>query len=230
MHYCCPIFHILQNLFRFGVATLQLSYTEWAIFCVHAEDLWRINWSIDKIKKGQKERRQEQTVWCKSQFSLPLCPLSLTQCTPCPSLPFSLLLKTVALPSHTIFTQHCITIIKHMHGKKINSKRQHSQKPGFERLIFIFLSCPLFFYVALFFLLREMERDMPFLPACASLWCFSGLFLCTRPAQSHAQASWSSRWITPAHVNKSTEPPPSTQARPSLSTLHPLISVANEPC
>ncbi|MEQ2281336.1 hypothetical protein AMECASPLE_029155 [Ameca splendens] len=72
-------------------------------------------------------------------------------------------------------------------AKKINSKRQHSQKPGFERLIFIFHSCSLFFYVALFFSLREMERDMPFLPAFASLWCFSGLLYCMCPAQSHAQ-------------------------------------------
>lgn len=87
-------------------------------------------------------------------------------------------LKTVALPSQTIFIQHFITIIKHMHEKKINSKRQRSQKPGFARLIFIFLSCLLFFYVALFFSLREMERDMPFLSACASLWCFSGLLFC----------------------------------------------------
>lgn len=90
---------------------------------------------------------------------------------------------------HNCFTQHFITIIKHMHGKKkINSKRQRSQNPGFERLIFIFLSCLLFFYVALFFSLREMERDMPFLPACASLWCFSGLLFCMGPAQSHAHA------------------------------------------
>lgn len=54
-------------------------------------------------------------------------------------------LKTVTLPSQTIFIQYLISIIKHICIKTINSKRQRSQKPGFVRLIFIFLSCPLFF-------------------------------------------------------------------------------------
>lgn len=49
------------------------------------------------------------------------------------------------------------------------------------------------FMFALFFSLREMERDMPFLSACASLWRFSGLLFCMGPAQSRAQAQRSSR-------------------------------------
>lgn len=145
-----------------------------------------------------------------------MCFINDIQLHPQPLLPIFLVfpLKTVALPSQTIFIQRFITIIKHMHEKKINSKRQHSQKPGFGRLIFIFLSCLLFFYVALFFSLREMERDMPFLSACASLWCFSGLFFCMGPAQSRAQAQRSSRWITQTHVNTSTEPPTTPEKHP----------------
>lgn len=46
---------------------------------------------------------------------------------------------------------------KHAWKKKINSKRQRSQNPGFEGLIFIFLSCLLFFYVALFFSFRSQK-------------------------------------------------------------------------
>lgn len=64
----------------------------------------------------------------------------------------------------------------------------------------------LFFYVALFFSLREIESDMPFLLACASLWCFSGLLFCMGQAESHAQAQWSSRWITQTHVKTLIEP------------------------
>lgn len=145
-----------------------------------------------------------------------MCFINDMQLHPQPLLPIFLVfpLKTVALPSQTIFIQRFITIIKHMHEKKINSKRQHRQKPGFGRLIFIFLSCLLFFYVALFFSLREMERDMPFLSACASLWCFSGLFFCMGPAQSRAQAQRSSRWITQTHVNTSTEPPTTPEKHP----------------
>lgn len=76
----------------------------------------------------------------------------------------------------------------HAWKKQINSKRQGSQKSGFGRLIFIFRSCLLVFYVALFISLGEIESDMPFLSACASLWCFSGLLFCVGQAQSHAQA------------------------------------------
>ena len=111
--------------------------------------------------------------------------LSMTcSCTPGPSLLFfsSFHWKPLLCHPRLFFIQHFINIIKHMHEKQINSKRQRSQKPGFVRLIFIFLSCVLFFYVTLFFSLREMERDMPFLSACASLWCFSGLFYCMEPA------------------------------------------------
>lgn len=161
-----------------------------------------------------------------------LCILYITgRGHPFPVLPTSLssLLKAVAFLSQTIFIQHYITIIKHMHGEKINSKRQHSQKPGFERLIFIFLSCSLFFYVALFLSLREMERDMPFLPACASLGCFSGLFFCMGPALSHAQTQWSSRWITQDHVHTSREPPTTAGANPPLLVSHALIGVTKEP-
>lgn len=158
----------------------------------------------------------------RSQFKF-LQVLSMTcSCAMCPSFQYFLLLpyETVTLHSQTIFIQPFITIIKHMHEQKINSKRQRSQKPGFERLIFIFLSCLLFFYAALFFLLGKIERDMPFLSDCASLWCFSGLLFCIRPAQSHAQPWQSSQWITQTHVNTSTEPPTTPENAPAKCTMN----------
>ena len=117
-------------------------------------------------------------------------------------------LKTVALPPQTIFIQRFITIIKHTHEKKkkkkINSKRQRGQKPGFGRLIFIFsflssiLLCLLFSFrsekwkeTCLFF------QPVPHYGAfqvCSFVW--------GRPRPSGAAG-----WITQTDVNTSTEPP-----------------------
>lgn len=114
----------------------------------------------------------------------------------------TILNKNVAFTCRTIFINK-----SHYHNKthaatKMNSKRQHGQNSGLERLIFIFLLCVLFFYVAPFFPLREMERDMPFLPPCALLWSFSGLFFCMAPALSNMHTSLqSSGSVLSRHVN-----------------------------
>ena len=147
-------------------------------------------------------------------------------------------LKTVALPSQTIFIQRFITIIKHTHEKKkkkkINSKRQRGQKPGFGRLIFIFsflssiLLCLLFSFrsekwkeTCLFF------QPVPHYGAfqvCSFVW--------GRP-QSRAQTQRSSRLDYPdwcQHFDRATN---HSRKRPLPSaawTLHALISVAKQPC
>lgn len=88
------------------------------------------------------------------------------------------------------------------------------------------------FMFALFFSLREMERDMPFLSACASLWRFSGLLFCMGPAQSRAQAQRSSRVDYPdwcQHFDGATDHSCKRPLPSVARTLHALISVAKQP-
>lgn len=93
-------------------------------------------------------------------------------------------------------------------------------------------SLSLFFYVALFFSLREMESDMPFHSPCASLWCFSGLLLCMGRAQSRAQAQRRAAGGLPRapRQNFHGATKRSSANAPAKWTLNALMSVAKEPC
>ena len=72
-----------------------------------------------------------------------------------------------------------------MKKKKKKDKLKETARPKtwiWEAYFHLFFLVIYSFMFALFFSLREMERDMPFLSACASLWCFSGLLFCMGPA------------------------------------------------
>lgn len=93
-------------------------------------------------------------------------------------------------------------------------------------------SLSLFFYVALFFSLREMESDMPFHSPCASLWCFSGLLLCMGRAQSRAQAQRRAAGGLPGAPRQTFHRATKRSAAnaPAKWALNALMSVAKEPC
>lgn len=111
----------VRNRVYFSWSTLEL-------------ELWhKVNGDVRHNNNLKKEKTQKLTIRSREEpVYISSCALSMTfSCTPrlTPTSHFLLFpLKTVALPSRTIFIQHLITIIKHKHGKKDKLKETAQPK------------------------------------------------------------------------------------------------------